>query len=151
MGKITLTRSNEYINRYREYGIYIDGIKAGVIRNGETRDFDVAPGMHTIYAKIDWCSSLTRPFYINDDDVVPFNVGSFIGSEKLRKYSKWIGPVFIIALVLQPVLRNTLHFDNLLYYLLPVSLPLFGVMVYYLSIGRKKYLSLKENTLHTKI
>jgi len=147
MGKIMLSRTNEYINGLREYGIYIDDVKVGVIRNGETKEFEVAPGTHTIYAKIDWCYSPTRPFYIAGEEVVPFNVGSFIGSERLRKLSKWIGPFFIGILILQPVLRATIHFDNLLYYIFPLTLPLFLVMVYYFSIGRKRYLSLNETTL----
>ena len=147
MGKIRLSRTNEYVNGFREYGIYIDDVKAGVIRNGETRDFEVAPGTHTIYAKIDWCYSPTRPFYISGNEVMPFNVGSFIGSEMLRKYSRWIGPIFLGLLVLHLILRATIHFDDLLLYLFPLTLPLFFIMVYYFSIGRKRYLSLKEATL----
>lgn len=57
MAKINIIRTNEWNNRGREIGIYIDGQKAGTIANGETKEFQVSTGQHQLYAKIDWCSS----------------------------------------------------------------------------------------------
>ncbi len=151
MANIRLARTDEYINRFREYGIYIDGTKAGVIRNGETKDFEVTPGTHTIYAKIDWCYSPSRSFTISDREPVNFSTGSSLGFGPLARSSKWIGYVFAGILLLHVVLSATIHFNDLLYYLFPLTLPLFLVMVYYFSIGRKKYLRLIETPEHIAV
>ena len=51
MSKITITRSDSWINILEINNIYIDGAKVGLMSVGETIHFDVAPGKHTVKAK----------------------------------------------------------------------------------------------------
>lgn len=54
---IQIRRTNQLANWGRDYGIYVDGRKAGSIRNGGILILDMAPGCHEIRARIDWCWS----------------------------------------------------------------------------------------------
>ena len=61
---LELTRMNEngWDDGARAYLVYIDGKKEGAIREGETKQFEVSEGTHTLQMKIDWCSSPLRTF-----------------------------------------------------------------------------------------
>lgn len=136
MATIRLTRTSEYVNRLRDYGIYIDGKKIGVIANGETKEFTVSTGQHSIVTKIDWCSSPTLTFSIGDNEIRNFKVGGF-------KNAKWLMPTVFILIVLSYIVNWKYGFNYLFYLVVPAFL----LLVYYLTIGRKRYLTLTETML----
>lgn len=133
MGTVRLMRTSEYVNLAREYGIYVDNKKIGTIRNGQTENFEIEPGTHTIYAKIDWCYSPARSFTLNQADNISFKVGAF-------KHANWIILFFTGIIVVNLIVNATLRFDYLKYLLWS---GLSG-MIYILSFGRKKYLTLTQ-------
>jgi hypothetical protein len=47
---------------FRAYKVVVDGNVVGEIHNGESKDFDVAPGTHNLMLKVDWCHSRELPF-----------------------------------------------------------------------------------------
>lgn len=57
MDAITICRKPEGVNYFRRYQIEIDGARVGSLRPGEVGHFPVAPGQHTVTARIDWCRS----------------------------------------------------------------------------------------------
>ncbi|HWI92725.1 MAG TPA: hypothetical protein VNT20_15720 [Flavisolibacter sp.] len=133
MATIILNRTSEYINRLRDYLVYIDGKKVGTISNGEIKEFNVPSGQHSMVTKIDWCSSQTVTFDVSEDEVKNFNVGGF-------KNARWLMPTGLIIIVLS-------YFANLLFdieYLFYLVIPSFLIMVYYMTVGRKRYLTLTE-------
>ena len=69
MSKISIKRSSQYENKLRAITIYLDGIKLGEIADGETKDFEVVKGNHTLVAKIDWATSNTINFDIDNYDL----------------------------------------------------------------------------------
>jgi hypothetical protein len=131
MATITLKRANEYINRMRDYTILINGEKAGTIANGETKTFVTSAAQNTLAAKIDWCSSEAITFNIKADETKNFKVSGF-------KNSNWLMPLTsgIIALHFILILFTEFHFTIFL------VIPAFIILLYYLTFGRKKYLSL---------
>ena len=52
-----IIRDSGYVDRLRSYQIMLDGRSVGDIRNGGRVEFDVPPGRHQIYMKLDWCRS----------------------------------------------------------------------------------------------
>lgn len=54
----------------RAYKVFIDGAKAGVIKNGETQEYELSEGFHTLQLKIDWCSSGVARFYIKNGETI---------------------------------------------------------------------------------
>ncbi len=131
MATIILQRTNEYINRLRDYQIYIDEQKVGTIANGETKEFEVSNEQHTIVAKIDWCSSPTVTVNLNNLLTQHIKVGGF-------KNGNWLIPTALILSVLSSILIFYIGSK----WTLLITTPFFGLFAYYLTIGRKKYLTL---------
>lgn len=115
MATIILNRTSEYVNRLRDYGVYIDGKKVGTIANGETKEFSVSAGRHSIVNKIDWGSSRAITFEISDDDVKDFQVSGF-------KNAKWLMPVTLIVIVLGHIVNLKYDFKYLFYLAISVFL-----------------------------
>lgn len=128
MAVIRVKRSSEYINAIRVYEVLIDGVSVGTIRNGETKEFPVSAGRHSVVAKIDWCSSPEVVVDVDEGQTVDLKVGGF-------KYSQVLMP---IALGLVVLLLFALEY--VIYFVVPVVL----LLVYYTTIGKRKYLTLYE-------
>ncbi|MCC7400547.1 MAG: hypothetical protein IT214_03590 [Chitinophagaceae bacterium] len=133
MASIKLQRTSEYNNRWRDYKIFIDGQQVGTIANGETKDFPTTEGQHTVTAKIDWCSSPDISVNVNDNQTKILKVGGF-------KNGQWLMPIGLGLLILHFILSEFANFE----YTIFLVAPLFLLLVYYLTIGRKKYLTLDE-------
>lgn len=74
MAKLMINRSSEYSNKLRSIGIYLDDKKIGDIADGESKEFEVEEGVHTLRAKIDWCRSNPINLKINSEEIVRFNL-----------------------------------------------------------------------------
>jgi hypothetical protein len=131
MAKINIQRTSEYNNRLRDYQIYIDNKKTGTIGNGEQKSFEIDEGTHIIEAKIDWCGSPKVTLEIKNDESKNLKVGGF-------KYGKWLVPSSLFLLLLSFLLNHFFDF----YYLTYLIYPVFLLLIYYLTFGRKKYLTL---------
>jgi hypothetical protein len=130
MPTVHLTRTSEYVNAIRDYRIYIDDRFVGTIKNGGEQWFDVTPGSHTIYAKIDWCSSPTLNFTVQDNDI-DFKVGAF----------KKAAPLVLLvtfSAIFSLLLGRFVGFP----YFIILGIVGFAISVYYTTLGRKKYLQL---------
>jgi hypothetical protein len=79
---IKLTRHSVYADRFRSYKVMLDGMEIGEIKNGEEKEFDVAPGRHQLYLAIDWCRSNTIEFEAGED-VTEFECASNLQGKKL--------------------------------------------------------------------
>ena len=77
MAKLIISRTSELNNRAREFGIYLNNKKIGTIANGETKEFEIEPGIHKINAKIDWCKSQTTEFNIIENESKVIKIGGF--------------------------------------------------------------------------
>jgi hypothetical protein len=54
---ITVTRADLLNGVLRKLDIYLDGRKIGNVAALQTQEFDVDPGTHEIYVKMDWAES----------------------------------------------------------------------------------------------
>lgn len=132
---IRITRNDESINRFMAYGIYVDDKKIGAISNEETVQVKVVPGRHTIYARLDWCYSPTLTFDVKAGDTRTFNVNSLKNTNLLM--------IALFLVVLYNTLRFLFDIDNPR--LIVLTFPAILVLLYFLTLGRKKYLSLSED------
>ena len=135
MPTIKITREKEFMNVWRNYRIYIDGVEVGTIANGKTKEFELHQGFHRIKSKIDWCGSQELSFDIKDDETRHFEVAGF-------RYSKWLMPILLGLLGLDFILQLLFGFDFAFYLLLPG----FFLLVYYLTINRNRYLMLRPKS-----
>ncbi len=58
--KVILTRKGEFINRRQRFRVFINGKEAGLIKNDDTEEYELEPGMHTVQCKLNWLSSLVH-------------------------------------------------------------------------------------------
>lgn len=72
---IRIKRNTGYVDRLRAYKVVLDGNVIGEIKNGQQIEFDVPPGKHHLYLKIDWGRSNIVDFEVNQD-AVEFECGS---------------------------------------------------------------------------
>jgi len=133
MAIIKIQRTNDYMNLMRDYRLLIDGQKIGSIGNAQTKEFEIPAGRHSLIAKIDWCSSQELSFEIDKDDSKTLLVSGFI-------ISKWIMPLILGIIAFSFIVTLITHF----YFTLFIILPAFLLLLYFLTFGRKNYLSLKE-------
>jgi hypothetical protein len=73
MSKIKIHRNSEYSNRFRNIDIYLDNKILGKIKDGESIDFEIPNGKHSLTAKIDWTTSNEVEFDI-ENETVQFNL-----------------------------------------------------------------------------
>jgi hypothetical protein len=137
MPKIKIKRTKEYNNMLRDFIILIDGQEIGKIANGETKDFEILPGHHIIKAKIDWGSSPEIPIVLVDNEIKNLKVGGF-------KYGKWLIPITFITLLIHSVILATAGVNGIIF----LAITTFLLLVYYLTFGRNKYLTLTETNIN---
>jgi hypothetical protein len=80
---IEINRTQQYANKARTIGIYINNKKIDTISDGETKVFEVDSDENEVYAKIDWCK--TKPIKINskENEMTKFELGSNLVGWKL--------------------------------------------------------------------
>jgi hypothetical protein len=86
-----------------------------------------------LYSKIDWCSSPEISFKITDNETKIFKVGGF-------KNGNWIMPLALGIIVLSFIVKTISGIGYLIFF----AVPPFLLLMYYITLGRKKYLTLKE-------
>ncbi|MGG9970374.1 hypothetical protein ACQ33O_01165 [Ferruginibacter sp. SUN002] len=133
MAKIKIQRSNELINRFRDYRIYLDGKELGVIANGQNKEFEIESGSHEMISKIDWASSNVVAFDIKDEEMKSFYISGY-------KNSSWLMPISIIAFIIYLIIEKITGY----WYAIFLFVPPFLLLIYYTTIGKKRYLRLFE-------
>ncbi|MDM1098120.1 hypothetical protein HX045_14160 [Myroides odoratimimus] len=74
MAKLILRRKKAFVERFRNYTIFLDGEKIGSIANGTEMTFDISEGKHILSTKIDWNTSNAIIFEIAEDQTLYFSV-----------------------------------------------------------------------------
>lgn len=139
--RVILNRKNEWVNRARSLKVFVDGVQAGAIKNGQSEEFHISEGKHTISCKVDWCSSREFEFDLAAGQTLTLRVQS-----GMRYYWQIIIPFVIVMLINlfmilgkreRPELINTL--------ILLTALPVIIYMLYYTVIKRKDYLKISKD------
>ncbi len=135
MAKIILSRKKEWANRARKFNVFIDGEKKDTISNGEIKEIELTPGNHKILMKVDWCSSPELEVDVKEERAKTIEVCGF-------KANRWLMPLMYIILGVYFISAFILKkdFKEIIYLVFPVAL----VYIYYLTLGRKKYIEITE-------
>ena len=138
MPKLKLTRPKQLSDRFREITVYLDGEKLGTFLNGETKEYDIPSGQHIVSAKIDWfwCGSRDWNITINETDKKTITISPY-------KYADQLTALCIFLTVLHIIIDNQLK-PKLDFIVGILAIPIFLIILYYLTFGRKDYVTLKE-------
>jgi hypothetical protein len=66
---IIIKRVTCYADKFRAYKVLLDGTEIGDIRQGESKQFPVQEGKHTLQLNIDWCTSEPVTFDLVDKPI----------------------------------------------------------------------------------
>jgi hypothetical protein len=69
---INVKRDPSYADKLRSYKVVLDGGVIGKVAEGQSKSFDVKPGAHTLYVKIDWARSNKITFESTADKEINF-------------------------------------------------------------------------------
>ena len=133
MTKLIITRSSEWNNRARNYGIYLDNNKIGTIANGETKEFD--SGNHNINGKIDWCTSPKIEFSIQENESKEIEMGGFKYGNIIMPIGLGIMLIILLITFLFKIESNILILFSGIGFLYPL---------YYMTLGKNRYLTIRE-------
>ena len=80
---VQIKRVEQYVNKLRKIGIYINNQKVDTIRDGETKSFELDTDENEIYVKIDWCK--TKPLKIENEEneTIKLELGSNLSGWRL--------------------------------------------------------------------
>lgn len=96
MAKISIIRPYEWSNQQKNTQIYIDGERVGNVGIGQTAQFDVTPGKHTVVLKQKWLSGGSKPLEVDLSQNEEITI-------KMRTYKyNWL-----VLLILFPFITST--------------------------------------------
>lgn len=140
--KIILNRKREWINnRNRGVKVFIDQIEKGKIANGDSEEYMVDPGEHTMQCKVYWCSSPALNIDIKEGET------KYLQLKSAMKYYGIGYALFLIGL-LAGIFMTLTHIPKPSFFTwmqLTLLLPLVLYLLFYLTLGRKKYMVLEED------
>jgi hypothetical protein len=73
---IRVRRTSQLACKWRKIKVWIDGAHVGSLRDGETADFPVTLGAHTVWASVDWCKTQQTRVVAVSHGTVELQVGS---------------------------------------------------------------------------
>lgn len=151
MAQIRIKRSSQFANRFRKINILIDDKKLADISNNQALTLDVPSGHHNISASIDFIK--TEPLWFHSDESI---MAEFELSSPLKFSFKSVALSFIEIIVVIYIV-SLITFKSNTFLLLPIFMASFILLellavkfnfgfniLYYLTFGRKKYLTLKQ-------
>ena len=139
--KIVVSRQKEWFNRSRSFRIWIDGIESDIIGDGGTISFWVAPGDHKIQCRLAWYGSQEIRMHLAPGETNWF---------KVRNGMKYYWHSFVVLLIGIVLNLTAVGQDDERPLWAPLIeliliLPALFYMLYYMTLGRKKYLILEED------
>lgn len=137
MPDLVITRSSDFLNKYKDIKILVDGTAVGTIADGETKIFDIPTGEHVIKAKMDWRGSTESKFTVPKDGKLTLNLAGFKG----QKIILVLAAIAVLSTFVLP--KETEAYIRTAILLITVG-SIIGFMAYIYTIGRNSYLTLQQ-------
>jgi hypothetical protein len=135
MTTLQVTRANELQNRFRKYKIYIDNEVAGVIASGETKEFLLTGGTHTVKAKMGWYGSQEAIIDTNNGEMQYLKVSG-------NPVMQWLSILIILPAIFVRIFAKDKLTDGNIYLLFAALVILLAIFMF--TLGRKRYLILRS-------
>jgi hypothetical protein len=75
LAKLHITRRTHWLDRSRDYHVQLDGRSLGRLNSGETDEFDIPPGSHSLEVRVGKCTSPLRMLSVKPGETVAFECG----------------------------------------------------------------------------
>ncbi|WP_442485190.1 hypothetical protein [Aeoliella sp. SH292] len=73
--KLRIARRSHWLDRSRDYHVQLDGRSLGTLNSGETLEFDIPPGSHSLEVRVGKCTSPLRMLNLKEGETVAFECG----------------------------------------------------------------------------
>ncbi len=150
MAVLKITRKSHYSNYFRNIRLFLDDRFLYSISDGETKEFDIKEGEHSIEARIDWTSSNKIIFNSNVNETITLELGANILNNKM---SILLSVLRFLLIVFASII--SIHYNNYFIFWITVLLLVMWYgweivrrkgtsIVFYMTAGRREYLYLKH-------
>jgi hypothetical protein len=136
MAKLIIKRKKELLAWSNVFQIIVDGDKIGTVANGDIVSLDIREGEHRLKLEMDWRSSRYYQFSVgaNESHAVlattyPFSLTTFV-----------IKLIFLFGYFF---FRRVFGYPYVWFFIAPFVI----YTLYFVSIGRNKYIRIKEDQL----
>lgn len=140
MGKLIINRKKEWANRLKAYNLFIDGKQVGQIKNGEIKEFEIEDGAHQLEIQMGLCGSGVYNFEMLDGKNKMYQVSGF-------KHINWVNPLLglttVLAITYRRMAEKGVVNDEYGIFIIMPLVPLLLYFLYYITLGRKKYLRIR--------
>ncbi|MFM7233749.1 MAG: hypothetical protein ACKOZM_04105 [Flavobacteriales bacterium] len=138
MASIRIKRPKRYFFWAHDFEVYIDGERAGILENGQTKDFQTTDGSHQVYLKMHRYSSPTTTIEASANNTRIWKANFHQLAYAFLHASV---PGFI-AIVLER--QNDNRYSVLIVCLVTLSIVLAALSIYFFTTGRSKFLRITE-------
>lgn len=141
--KIIVQRKKEFLNKMRPVHVTIDGEEKISLKNGEAQEYEVAPGAHKVQCRLNFYRSKEMTVVVNENSRQLLNV---------RMGMRYFGVTYLIVF-LAIISHLLFRFAKIPlpewwpWAKLAIIVPVVIYYLYYLTVGRKNYLLLEEDTM----
>lgn len=70
MGLLQIRRKPAWYGRFRTLRVFVDGVHVGGVSARTAGRFELYPGVHSVYVKLDWVTSPSVSIEVPEDGVV---------------------------------------------------------------------------------
>ncbi len=139
MATIIVKRPSLYQLVTTDYKIFIDGQQAGIIANGEIKEFNTTNGQHKISIKGGRLSSPDITIETSENKITTLKASIFKPRKWIWRILPGITPTIIFLYYLLKMVFH-IKFEYMLFLIVPSIL----FSIYSITLGRKKYFILEE-------
>ena len=142
--RIVINRKKELVNKVQSVKVFIDNSEMAPVANGSSEEYLVNAGTHTIQGKVSWFKSQELTVQVNEGET------KFISVRSGMKYYT-VGYVLMLVVLVASLLIRGANLPNPgIFRTVQVIaiMPFLLYILYYFTIGRKKYLLLEEDKEH---
>jgi hypothetical protein len=141
MAKIIIHRKPAFAHRFRPIEVFIDGVKAGMVKNDDTQEFPVSPGYHKVHCKMGWYYSEAFNATLGSDEI------KFLHLKHGPRFLGVVYAVLVIALITPIVSRSASWYDAKTFEMVRLAALVFIIAhgLYYNFFARKQYLKINED------
>lgn len=133
MPKIKIVRERDWVIRYRVFEILMDGERIGYISNGETNEFEVPTGQHTLKVKMGRVRSKDLNYTMYSKETKSFTIS------RNKVMSIIIFMMVLLVTLAEIFLRHTFKLERKLLVFVPV------LVAFIHFIARVHFLIIKED------
>jgi len=144
MAKLIITRKKEFFNWATGYKVYLNKRETETIASNETKEIDIPEGTHNLYVKISWFGSRNLPITLGSGETKKISIS---GNKFPNIIMIVMSLMTLLSILFREFIRNHIFLKSSVIIIMVITIV---GWIYYMTIGRNKYIEVKENLERTE-